>query len=202
VIVPTSGRKPLARVLGGDARLQGDAADLQLVLADAQVLEGLAGCNAHLRLHQVDVGDFLGDRVLDLDARVHLDEHVLTLTLARGVEQELDGAGVLVAQGLGELDGVGVQRLADGLVQVRCRGDLDDLLVAALQRAVALEQVHDVAVLVGQDLHLDVAWAQDGLLQEDRGSPNALPPWQHRCRIVRLHLPIGIIENDFALTGM
>ena len=28
------------------------------------------------RLHQVDVGDLLGDRVLDLDPRVHLDEHV------------------------------------------------------------------------------------------------------------------------------
>ena len=60
------------------------AADAQLLLADAQVLQGLPGGDAHLRLHQVHVGDFLGDRVLDLDARVHLDEHVLPGAFAHG----------------------------------------------------------------------------------------------------------------------
>ena len=63
------------------------------VLAEAEVGQGLAGGDPHLGLHQVDVGDLLGDRVLDLDARVHLDEDVVAV----GVEQELDGAGVAVA---------------------------------------------------------------------------------------------------------
>ena len=36
---------------------------------------------------------------------------------------------------------------------------LDHLLVAALEGAVALEQVDDVALAVGEDLHLDVARA-------------------------------------------
>ena len=44
----------------------------------------------------------------------------------------------------------------------------DDLLVAALHAAVALVEVDHVAVRVGQDLHLDVAWPQHRLLEEDR----------------------------------
>ena len=41
-------------------------------------------------------------------------------------------------------------------VEVRRRRALDHLLVAPLHRAVALEQVHELAVAVAQDLHLDV----------------------------------------------
>ena len=40
--------------------------------------------------------------------------------------------------------------------------------MAALHRAVALEQVHQVAVLVAQDLHLDVLGADHQLFDEDR----------------------------------
>ena len=86
--------------------------------------------------------------VLDLDARVHLDEHVLADALARGVEQELDGARVDVADRLREGDRIAVQR-ARIVGEVRRRRDLDDLLVAALHRAVALEQVHRLARGVG-----------------------------------------------------
>ena len=55
------------------------------------------------------------------------------------------------------------------LVEVRRGRDLDDLLVAALHRAVALEQVHGLAGRVGEDLHLDVTGPHDGLLEEHRG---------------------------------
>ena len=43
----------------------------------------------------------------------------------------------------------------------RRRRLLDHLLMPALNRALALEEVHDVAVCVGQDLELDVARAVD-----------------------------------------
>ncbi len=43
-------------------------------------------------------------------------------------------------------------------------GFFDELLVAALDGALALAEGHDVAVLVGQDLELDVAGALDELL--------------------------------------
>src|SRR5207249_8505814 len=44
-------------------------------------------------------------------------------------------------------------------LRVHCGGwrFLDELLVTALNRAVALAEVHDVAMLVREDLHLDVA---------------------------------------------
>ena len=46
-----------------------------------------AGGDADLLEHQVDIGDHLGDGMLDLDAGVHLDEIELAVLI-----QELDGA--------------------------------------------------------------------------------------------------------------
>ena len=46
------------------------------------------------------------------------------------------------------------------------RGLLDHLLMTALHRAVALEQVEDVALLVGRDLNLDVATVLDESLHK------------------------------------
>ena len=40
--------------------------------------------------------------------------------------------------------------------------------MAALDRAVALEQMDDVALGVGEDLDLDMPRVDDGLLDEDR----------------------------------
>ena len=104
--------------------------------------------------------------MLDLDAGIHLDEDVSPLR----VEEELDGAGVGVADLAGEAHRVGAHALPDVGVQVRGRSDLDDLLVAPLHGAVALVEV-DHATLgagaVGEDLHLDVARVDHGLLDED-----------------------------------
>jgi hypothetical protein len=70
--------------------------------------------------------------------------------------------------------------------QVRRRRDLDDLLVAALHRAVALVQVHDVAVLVAEDLHLDVAHRGRYFSTNTTGLPNAasdsLRAWRRSAR--------------------
>ena len=64
-----------------------------------------------LRAHDVDAGDHLGDRMLDLHAGVDLDEVPL---LRVGVDQELDRSGVDVAGGAGDLHG-GVAQRAPGL---------------------------------------------------------------------------------------
>nr|RZI37400.1 hypothetical protein BJQ95_00159 [Cryobacterium sp. SO1] len=163
------GAEPAGGVFGGDPALQGETAQLDRVLAEAQVGEGLPRGDADLGLHEVDVGDLFGDGVLNLDARVHLDEHVLAGALAHGVEQELDGAGVDVADRPGEGDGILVQALADLFGQVGGRRDLDDLLVTPLHGAVPLEQVHGLAGGIREDLHLDVAGAEHGLLEEHGG---------------------------------
>ena len=73
----------------------------------------LAGGDADLLLHEVDAGDHLGHRVLDLDARVHLDEVELAVLV-----QELERAGAAVAD---LAAGVGAA-LADPVAQLRAAG--------------------------------------------------------------------------------
>ena len=71
-----------------------------------------AGGDADLFEDQVDVGDHLGHRMLDLDARVHLDEVELAVLV-----EELDGADaeiVELAHGLG-----------DGLADLVARGGIE-----------------------------------------------------------------------------
>jgi hypothetical protein len=77
------------RVFGVDAAFDRVAAELDVALAEPQLL---AGGDADLLLHDVDAGDQLGDRVLDLHPRVHLDEVELAVLV-----EELEGAGAAVA---------------------------------------------------------------------------------------------------------
>ena len=97
-------------------------------------LEPAAGGDVQLRLDQVEVGRHLGDRVLDLEPGVDLEER--ERPLARVVE-ELHGPGADVADRDreplgGRLDLVGLVR-----VEQRRGGLLDHLLVAPLDGAVA-----------------------------------------------------------------
>src|SRR5436305_243918 len=95
--------------------------------------------------------------MLGLDAGVHLDEVVVVFT----VDEELARPGAVVVRRLDEPHRSGADLLADFDRQVGRRRLLDELLVPPLQRAVALPQMHDVAVAVAEDLHLDVAWLFD-----------------------------------------
>ena len=116
-----------------------------------------------LRADDVAAGDDFRDGVFDLDPRVDLDEVEL---LGIGVVQELDGAGVVDADGAAD----GERGIEDALPhvvrEVRRGGEFDDLLVPPLDRAVALEQVDEAAVLVAEELHLDVLGAGDELFEE------------------------------------
>ena len=78
-------------ILGVDAALDGVAARREQRLGIER--EPLAPRDPDLPLHQVDAGDHLGDRMLDLQPGVHLEE----VERAVLVEQELDRAGVGVA---------------------------------------------------------------------------------------------------------
>ncbi len=152
-------QETLVGVLGIDARLDGVAMHRDLVLAQRQ---RLAHGDAQLPLHEVEAGDQLGDGVLDLQAGVHLDE-----VEARGVGDELDRARADIAGGLRGGAGGGRHLRA----ALRRDGDrrrlLDHLLVAALQRAFALEQRDHVAMGVTEHLHLDMARRGDQLLDQE-----------------------------------
>ena len=122
----------------------------------------LAGGDADHLLDQIDAGDELGHRMLDLQPRVHLQE-VEALVLPG---DELDGAGGVVADRLRQRDRLRAHLLARRLVEQRRRRLLDDLLVAALDRAFALAEMDDVAVLVAEHLDFDVARIDDEFLDE------------------------------------
>jgi hypothetical protein len=76
--------------------------------------------------------------------------------LPSAVEQPLDGAGAAVTDRPGSVDPEPADPVTE-LVADRRRGRLlDELLVTALDRAVAFAQVNDVAVRVREDLDFDV----------------------------------------------
>ena len=121
------------------------------------------------------------------------------------LDQELDGAGASVANGLRELHGSRAHLLAQRRRHPGRGRFLDHLLVAALQGAVALEQVDDVAVAVAEHLHLDMAGRDNELLDQhvgisERGHGFALRaveqigevgagPRQDACRVRRRQQP-------------
>ena len=153
------------RILRRDAALHGVTVRADLVLnrhAAVGLTDRRATGNQYLRFHEVDARDVFGHRVFDLDTRIHLDEIELA-----GVDvfEELDGAGVLIADRAADRERVVVQLVAARLVQEQRGCPLNDFLMAPLHRAVALEEMHEVAVRVGEDLHFDVARARDRLLE-------------------------------------
>src|SRR5439155_19438554 len=102
--------------------------------------------------HQVDPRAELRDRVLDLESRVQLDER----EAAVGTEQELERPRVLVADRPAGALRRRLHRLARVGVERRRGRLLDQLLVAALDRALALAERQDAVEAVAEDLDLDV----------------------------------------------
>jgi hypothetical protein len=93
------------RILGVDAALDRPAGARDVGLREGELL---AGGDADHLLDQVEPGDRLGDRVLDLEPRVHLEE-VEALVLA---DDELDRSRRLVVHRLGERHRLLAHRLA------------------------------------------------------------------------------------------
>ena len=125
-------------------------------------LQGLARGDAELLADDVDPGDELGDRMLDLDPAVQLEQVEVA-----AVEHELDRARAAIAERRPEGD----RGVAHARAQVAVeRGGgrlLEHLLVAALDRALALAEGEDRPVPVGQELDLDVTRTLDVALAVD-----------------------------------
>src|SRR5690606_4961928 len=109
----TGGRQEVAEwVFGVDTALDGPAGEGDVILTEFQLLTG--GDADHL-LHEVDAGDHLGDRMLNLQARVHLQE-VEALVLSC---DELHRARRVVAHRLCQSDRLLAHGFAGRLVQQR-----------------------------------------------------------------------------------
>jgi hypothetical protein len=177
-------QEALRNVLGVDPALDRVAAQPHLVLRHG---EWLAGGDPDLLADEVDPRHLLGDGVLDLDARVHLHEVVGAV----GREQALDRPGRAVAAGARCLDRDRADALAQLLVDRRRGRLLDELLMPPLDRAVALAEVDDVAVRVGEDLDLHVARVLEVALDVHRRIrevrlPLAARRLERACRLGRL----------------
>ena len=157
---PAGGGQEVAEgVLRIDAGLDGPAVQVDIVLLQRQLL---ARRDADHQFHQIEAGDQLGDRMLHLEAGVHLQE----VEVALRVHDELDRAGGLVVHGAGQGHGLLAHRLAGGGVEEGRRRLFDHLLVAALDRAFTLAQIQGRALPVRQHLDFDVARLLDVLLDE------------------------------------
>ncbi len=134
---PGRRNEPLGRILRTQPRFDGVTGEFDLVLRQRQ---RFSRSDAQLPLHQIEARDQLRHRMLDLQARVHLDEVPgRRRRQIAALHQELDRARPLVADRLG----AGDSRAADLGAQLRRHAGrrrlLDHLLVAPLQRAVAFE---------------------------------------------------------------
>ena len=142
------GHKGTARILTVNTELEGVTAQNRVLL-----LNLLAAGNTELLANQVQTGNLLGDRMLHLQSSVHLKEG----DGAVGADQELAGAGTLVASLAQNRAGRLVQALILLIAQVGGGRLLNELLVTALQGAVTGGNHHDVAVCIRQALGLNVA---------------------------------------------
>ena len=176
-------RRELAfRILSRDAALHGVTVAGNLILRrhpDLGAVQAVALGDEDLRAHQIQARDDLRDRVLDLDARIHLNEEPLVPV---EIVEELNGARVIVANLAGHPRRRSAQLLDDVLGQAEGRRDLNNLLMPPLHRAIALVQVDHIAMLVAKNLHLDVLRVGDVFLQEHRRI--AKRPARLRLRLV------------------
>ena len=163
------GHEIVRRVFRGHAALHREAVRFDVGLRpeiDLGVRQQRSLSHQNLRLHDVDAGYLFGDGVLDLDARIDFDEIELVVL---GVEQELDGPRVLIGDRLADLDRRLADRIANLRVQKRSRRDLDHFLMASLDRAVSLEQMDQVSMLVAEQLHFDVTRLRNEFLDKNVG---------------------------------
>ncbi len=154
-------------IFGGDPALDRETVlhDLRLgPHADFRIGQRLPLGDEDLRLDQIVASDLFGDGVLDLNTGIDFDE----VTLAGiDVQKKLDGARIIQPGGAADGESGVPHGLAKALVQIRRRRELDDLLMPSLQRAVALEEMDEIAVPIADQLHFDMASPPDEFLEEN-----------------------------------
>src|SRR5262245_21320247 len=154
------GKKIPVRILGIDSAFDGPAIALHVALLDRK----LFSCRyADHLLDQIDAGDKLGDRMLDLQARIHLQE--IKAFVLPG--DKLDRTGAVVTDGLGKRDRLLPHLLARCCIEQWTGCLLDHLLIAALDRAFALAEVDDISMFVAEHLDFDVTRVGDKFFDKD-----------------------------------
>ena len=181
----------ILRILRGDSCLDGKPVPRNGFLsrdADHRIMQGVVFGNQNLASYQIDPGDFFRDRVLDLNAGIHLNEVGLVLVQ---IIEELDGSGVLIPDFLGEFDRILTHLVNELLGEPKAGGYFDDLLMSALNGTIAFVQMNDVAMSVCQNLNLNVLGLWDELLEENG-----------RITESTIGFALGLIQKRLQLAGL
>jgi hypothetical protein len=83
------------------------------------------------------------------------------------INQELGSSGVPVPDALCKPDSVGEDSIASLNWEILCWGNLNDLLVAALDTAVTFVEMDDVALVITEKLDFNVLGLVEEALDED-----------------------------------
>ena len=185
---------------------------------ESHLAERRAARDRELEQHEIDARHLLGDGVLDLQAGIGFDEHVGRRDGAAGrrrgarlrrphavrgllegveVDQELEGAEPEEARRRGHAHGVAEDPFAQPLGKPGGGRALDQLLVAALEGAVALSEVAHRTGAVADDLHLDVARAADQPLDVEAAVAERGERFGAAARVGLLHL-LGALDDAHA----
>ncbi len=179
-------------IFGIEPGLDGMTTNRQIALPDWQ---WFAIGNAELPLDQIETCYQLRDRMFDLQPGIHLHEIEAVGSQAIGdIGDELHGSRTSVTHGLCGIHGGLAHGLAHLRRHARGRGFLDHFLMAALQRAVALKQMNDIALIVGEHLNFNMAGRGHESLKENAVVTERLKRlpaghWRVRCRTQPDHRP-------------
>ena len=113
--------------------------------------------DTNLQVDQIESGDQLGHGMLHLQACVHLEEIEILLL----VNQELDGTSICIVRGSRHPNRDLAHTAPHLGIDDRRRRFFQHLLMATLQRTLALPQVNRMTMLVGQNLHFNVPRIDD-----------------------------------------
>ena len=154
------GQEAAIGILGIEARLNSPPCQFDVLLSQRQL--GPSRDPDHL-LDKIETGDQLGHGMFDLKPGIHFEKIEIPVC----INDEFHRSGAVVVDRLGQCHSFLAHRFARRLVDEGRRGFFEDFLVAALNGTFAFAQVDDIAVLVAEDLDLDVPWRLDELLDED-----------------------------------
>src|SRR5580765_1032959 len=125
-------------------------------------LKRQAGCNGNLIAHDVDRGNLFGHCMFHLETGIHLHKVIAAVL----IEEKLDGASIVIIDRLGDRDGRFTHLSAKRWRENQGWSNLNEFLMPALNRAIALTQMDDVAMPVGQDLEFDMMRPLDILFEK------------------------------------
>ena len=164
--LPEVRRKLVFRVLCRNTALQGATVERNFLLLgqrDQGIVQPVALGNQNLRAHQVYPRHPLGHGVLDLDSGIDLDEVPFPTV---HIQKELDRSGIHVADFTGQNNRCIAQLPPKLFRYPGGRRHLHHLLMSSLHRTVPFIEVHDLSMLVGQDLNLHMLGPLDEAFQE------------------------------------